>query len=89
VQTRLRPAGDGKPRLFILRDSVVERDTELEDARKPTSTADEISGYVWAIKPGGDLKEEPVKENDHGADCTRYLVAERDLGGRPRVRWLG
>lgn len=88
VQSRWKPAGDGKPRLFILRDSVIERDAELDDARKPTCTADEVPGYVWAVKPGGDLKEEPLKENDHGCDCIRYVTAERDLGARPRVRWL-
>jgi phage terminase large subunit len=46
---------------------------------------------VWAVKPGNGagLKEEPVKQNDHGCDALRYMCAERDLGGRPRVRWLG
>jgi phage terminase large subunit len=87
-QARLRPAGDGKPRLFVLRDSVVERDPELVDSKKPACTAEEIPGYVWAIKPGGELKEEPAKENDHGADAARYLVAERDLSARPRVRFM-
>lgn len=90
VQARLRPAGDGRPRLFVVRDALVERDPELADARKPCSTAEEIPGYVWAVKPGnaGGLKEEPVKENDHGADAMRYVVAQRDLGARPRIRWL-
>ena len=43
---------------------------------------------MWAIKPGGELKEEPVKEMDDGMDAMRYMVAERDLGGRPSVRVL-
>jgi phage terminase large subunit len=34
------------------------------------------------------LKEEPVKQDDHGMDALRYMVAQRDLGGRPNVRWL-
>lgn len=90
VQSRLKVQPDGKPRLFILKGSVVERDSALAEAAKPTCTADEVPGYVWAVKPGtgGGLKEEPLKANDHGADCMRYVVAERDLGGRPRVRWL-
>lgn len=87
-QSRLKVAGDGRSRLFILRDSVVERDPALEDAKRPCCTAEEIPGYVWAIKPGGQLKEEPVKDQDDGCDAARYMVAERDLGGRPRVRWM-
>jgi phage terminase large subunit len=87
-QARLRPAGDGKPRVFILRDSIVERDQDLLDAKKPTCTAEEIVGYVWDSTPGKPPKEVPVKENDHGMDAGRYLVAERDLGTRPRIRWM-
>lgn len=88
-QARLRVAGDGRPRLYLLRDSLVERDPELEEASRPTCTAEEIPGYVWAIKPGGELKEEPLKEDDHGMDGGRYMVAHRDLGARPRIRMLG
>lgn len=91
VQSRLKLAGDGKPRLFIVRGAVVERDADLDAAKKPCSTEEEVTGYVWAVKPGNaaGLKEEPVKENDHGMDAMRYMVAERDTGGRPRMRgWL-
>lgn len=90
VQSRLKVQPDGKPRLFIARGALVERDPELESASLPMCTADEITGYVWAVKPGnrGGLKEEPVKENDHGCDALRYMVAARDLVGRTRVRWL-
>lgn len=90
VQSRLKVQPDGKPRLFIARGALVERDPELETASLPMCTADEITGYVWAVKPGnrGGLKEEPVKENDHGCDALRYMVAARDLVGRTRVRWL-
>lgn len=88
VQTRLKVAGDGKPRLFILRDSVVERDPALEEAKKPCSTTEEIVGYIWDQAEGKPPKEVPVKENDHGCDAKRYVVAERDLGARPNIRWL-
>ncbi|MFJ6066570.1 phage terminase large subunit [Streptomyces tendae] len=87
---RLRPQGDGRPRLFVFRDALLERDPEMDAAAAPIGLAEEVLGYVWAVKPGnaGGLKEEPVKLNDHSADAARYMVAARDLGGRPRVRWL-
>ena len=87
VQSRLRLAGDGRPRLELQRDVLVERDQALWDAKLPTCTAEEVPGYVWL---DGKAKEQPVKLNDHGLDCVRYLVADRDLtGGPPRFRgWL-
>ncbi len=88
AQKRWRRAGDGRPRMFIMRDSLVERDVELVDAKLPTCTAEEIVGYVWDQSPGKAPKEEPVKENDHGCDCVRYLAAARDLGA-PRMRSMG
>lgn len=92
VQGRLRPAGDGRPRLFIVRGALVERDAELDAAKKPCCTEEEITGYVWdrgtAQQQAADKppKEVPVKVNDHGMDAMRYMVAELDLGGRPRIR---
>jgi phage terminase large subunit len=68
----------------LLRDALVQRDEELVDAQRPVCTAEEFGGYVWV--PG---KEQPVKVDDHGMDCVRYLVAQLDAGGRPRVRWMG
>jgi phage terminase large subunit len=88
-QSRLKRAGDGRPRIFIMRDALVERDKELDSAKKPCSTEEEITGYVWAVKPGGTSPEVPLKENDHGMDAGRYMVAERDLSGRPQMRWVG
>lgn len=88
---RLKEQGDGRPRLFVFRDALLERDPEMDAAAAPIGLAEEVLGYVWAVKPGnaGGLKEEPVKLNDHSADAARYMVAARDLGGRPRVRgWL-
>lgn len=77
VATRLRSAGDGKPRLLFLRDSLVERDQELAKRKKPTCFEEEVEGYVWKQTSSG-VKEEPVKEDDHAQDCCRYLCA-RDL----------
>jgi phage terminase large subunit len=82
VQLRLRDAGDGRPRIFLLRNAVVEIDPDLADASKPTSTIEEVPGYCWT----GRNKEEPVKADDHGCDAMRYVVAERDFGIRPIYR---
>lgn len=88
VQRRFRHEEDGKARLFFMRDSLVQRDPELSSARKPTSTSEEVMGYTWDTGSGKVIKEEPRKEDDHGMDAMRYLVAYRDLGPRPNVRWL-
>ena len=85
VKARLKVAGDGKPRLFICRDALVERDRALADAKRPVCTQDEILEYIWDDKA---KKEQPRKENDHGMDAIRYLCAAVDLVGRPRVRFL-
>jgi len=89
VQSRLRVQGDGKPRLFILRDAPVKRDQSLVDASRPASTEEEFPSYVWAVKPGGIVKEEPLKEMDDGMDAMRYMVAEKDLVGTVRYRSFG
>lgn len=89
VQGRLRLAGDGTPRLRILRDTVVARDQALVGQAKPSSTIDEITGYVWDTKDGKPPKESPVKEDDHGMDAMRYMVSYRDLRKRPGTRgWI-
>lgn len=88
TQSRMRTAGDGKPRIFIFRGCTIERDPALVDAKRPASTAEEIPGYVWDTSNGRKAKEAPVKEMDDGCDQMRYVVAERDLGARPKVRFL-
>jgi phage terminase large subunit len=83
VQARLKRAGDGRPRLLFLRDSLVERDAVLMDAKKPAATEEEFDGYLWPKTTGDTAKKEaPVKEDDHGMDATRYLVAALDLRNR-------
>jgi phage terminase large subunit len=81
VRERLKCAGDGKPRIFFLRDSLVETDPDLAEAKKPLCTEQEFDGYVWS-KATGDKGEAPVKADDHGMDMTRYAVmfADRYLG---------
>lgn len=86
VQARMKIAGDGKPRLFILRDSLVERDDDLADAGKPTCTAEEIGAYVWQkAADGKPIKEQPVGVDDHGLDAMRYMVMAVDQVGPIRV----
>jgi phage terminase large subunit len=95
VQARLRLAGDGRPRIYFSPTATVDRDRELESAKKPTGTVEEIPGYVWDRPREGTAaaekapKEEPRKLDDHGLDATRYMVAHLDLQPKPRMRgWL-
>ena len=79
VKARLAVAGDEKPRMFFMRGAVVEEDAQLRDNRRPTSTIDEFPGYLWhEAKDGRPVKEQPVKENDHGADTARYMTMQLD-----------
>lgn len=85
VEERLKIT-NGKPRLMLMQNTVSERDERLIEARKPISTEQEFEGYVWPSDASGKPnKEAPVKEDDHGMDTMRYVVAYVDhLGaGRP------
>lgn len=82
IQVRLRPEGDGRPRVYLLADAVVERDPELVEGSRPTCTLEEIPGYVWSDKG----KEEPSKVDDDGCDAMRYAIADRDFGIRALYR---
>lgn len=75
VAARLRRAGDGKARIFFMRDSLVEVDPWAKDNSKPTCTEEEVEGYVWNEAMGHKKGEEPVKIHDDGLDGTRYVVA--------------
>lgn len=95
VKMRMKPSEvDGRPRIYLCQDAIVERDKELADKKKPTCTIDEVVGYVWdrgtatAQAAGKPPKELPVKEDDHGMDAMRYMIAERDLRSRPRIRTI-
>jgi len=88
VQQRLRLAGDGKPRLFILAGALVEADGSLQEAALPFSTEQEFGSYAWAkAADGKPNKEEPTKAYDHGMDAARYFVMHLD--GKPRVSVQG
>jgi len=81
MAVRLRRAGDGKPRFVVFRNSLVERDPELAQQKKPTCLQEEPDVYVWKVGPDGKplAKEAPEKENDHSLDVGRYLCAHFDL----------
>lgn len=85
VQMRLDRGHDERPRLFMLKGALVERDGALVEERKPVCTEQEMPGYIWQDAPDGrPNKEEPHKENDHGCDATRYAVMYLD--GKPPRR---
>lgn len=77
VMQRLRLAGDLKPRLFLMRDSIIERDPARVDALVPACTEDEFPNYVWDSTTE-KVKEQPLKKDDHGMDCVRYIAAALD-----------
>jgi phage terminase large subunit len=83
VSARLQKAGDGKPRLFILRDSLVQEDERLQDLCKPTSTAAEFEGYIWDQTAGKKRGEKPIETDNHGMDALRYMVYFRDRFEEP------
>ncbi len=82
VTRRLVVAGDGRPRLFVMRGASMVRDSRLVESHKPTSTEEEVPGYVWHDKK----EEEPVKEGDHGMDAMRYVVMHREVQSGARFR---
>ncbi len=89
MQTRLKVQGDGLPRLLVLRDSLVSRDEERAQAGKPLGFVAEIEGYIFPIgQDGKPQKEDPVKDDDHSMDASRYTVADEDLQPRGLVRWM-
>lgn len=82
VGARLKKV-NGSPRLYLMRNAVVERDERLEGSKLPKCTVEEMPDYTYPKGADGKpVKEEPVKVNDHGMDAMRYAVAYVDgLGG--------
>ncbi|AMV24569.1 hypothetical protein VT84_09250 [Gemmata sp. SH-PL17] len=63
----------GRPRIFFVEDALAhEPDPNLEERGTPSCTIAELVEYRW---DEDFLKDEPIAENDHGADAMRY--AER------------
>lgn len=86
VRARLVPAKDGRRRLYFWDGCLAERDQGLLEQKRPVSTIEEFDSYVLKPQPtsktpNAEVREEPVKENDHGCDALRYLVAHLDRKG--------
>ncbi len=75
MQQRIRVQPDGRPRIFFMRGARVQVDMDLKERGLPTSTQEEIGGYVWN---DATKKEEPVKQDDHGCDASRYMIMKFD-----------
>lgn len=87
MQKRLRKAGDGRPRFYVLRSSLIQRDEELAKKYLPYSIEQEFDVYVWPKNDEGKpIKEVPVKRFDHALDPARYLVMHLDRRGTPLIR---
>ena len=66
-------------RLKFFRGCLVREDDSLRQAYKPCSTEEEFEVYSYAKGADGVvLKEQPIKENDHGMDTVRYAVMYED-----------
>lgn len=80
THARIRKGGNGKPRLFVFRDSVVGRDEYAEQRHTPRGFAAEVTGYVWQTVRGTDgiPREVPVDRNNHSLDAARYAVMHLD-----------
>lgn len=79
AQERFRIQGDGRPRIFMFNDALVEVDPVLETQKKPVCTMDEITNYLWPQgQDGKPNKEVPVQVDDHGMDALRYMVMDLD-----------
>lgn len=80
VKARLRTAGDGKPRLYVLQGALVSRDPEMLAAKKPIGLVAEIDGYVWDTRNNRRHGEMPMEGDDHSLDCLRYVCMGLDVG---------
>jgi len=90
VTDRLKIQDDGKARLYIFRDCLVEVDEKLREAHKPICLAEEFDSYIWRKSvEGKPIKEEPVKTDDHGMDEMRYIVMQLDATTAIDARVLG
>jgi hypothetical protein len=90
VEERLKIREDGKPRLYVMRGALVERDESLAEARHPVCTEQEFDAYAWPKgSDGKPVKEIPIDLYNHGMDALRYAVRWADLragGGVPHTR---
>lgn len=81
---RLKGDANG-PRFFFMQDALVERDQNQADKLLPVCTIDEYASYVWKVTADGRTQDEPVKKDDDGIDCDRYMTMYKDYKGKARV----
>lgn len=92
VQDRLKVQDDGRARIYLFRDCLVEPDKSLyreyPGDTQPVCTEQEFGSYVWPDgKDGRPNKEVPVDAYNHGMDCVRYLAKHTEQPIRkPRYR---
>jgi phage terminase large subunit len=68
-------------RIRFMRGALMWEDEALKRARRPLCTIDEIPNYRWS-----DRKQDtPIKEDDHGLDDMRYMIAYLDKIDRKSV----
>lgn len=92
VQSRLKDAGDGRPRLYILSGCLLERDPLMDEPEDdspplPQGFLEEVDGYIWdqSVKKG----EKPVDKDNHSLDAARYASVYADRGPRKTRRPTG
>lgn len=84
VIERLKIQDDGKPRLFVVEDALVEEDRSLRERGLPLSTLEEFTSYAWPTsKPDRNDKEVPVDAYNHGC-----LVAETLIDTPQGDKWI-
>lgn len=76
------------PRFFLMANALVERDQSQVDKLLPTCTRDEYASYVWKVTADGRTQDEPVKRDDDGVDCDRYVTMFLDYKGKARATQL-
>jgi hypothetical protein len=85
VAERLKVQPDGRPRLFIFRDALIEVDQALVAAKQPTWVVPEFAAYSWPKDKTGKptKKEEPIDRFNDSLDALRYGLSwyDGDRGG--------
>lgn len=81
---RLKLDKDKLARFYLMADSLVEVDPYLQENLLPINTEEEYAGYVWKVSSDGRKQNEPVKRDDDGVDCDRYLTMHLDFKGKAR-----
>lgn len=84
-KSRLATGEDGYTQFYLMADSLVERDPALVESLRPTCTVEEYPSYVWKVGTDGRKQDEPVKKDDHGLDCDRYMTMFKDFKGKARA----